>query len=133
MNNFFRKTLGGLSKEYYIRQLFFGILLLTPMFLPYWMGPPELKNEGSPPWNVILISLINLPLYPYSRFIYETAVNYILGDNMFILPAPILLFAKLMTMVMCFYLAIFIAPIGLAFLYYHHTKAEKELNRQHID
>jgi hypothetical protein len=33
---------------------------------------------------------------------------------------------KIFTMVICWACAIFIAPIGLAYLYYHHTKAEKQ-------
>jgi hypothetical protein len=33
-----------------------------------------------------------------------------------------MMFVKLMTMTLCWSGAIFIAPVGLAYLYYHHSK-----------
>jgi hypothetical protein len=36
-----------------------------------------------------------------------------------------MLFVKVITMALCWCFAIFIAPIGLGYLYYHHSKAER--------
>lgn len=41
---------------------------------------------------------------------------------MFFVNAFMLLFAKLMTMMLCWFLAVFIAPLGLGYLYYRHSK-----------
>jgi hypothetical protein len=40
----------------------------------------------------------------------------------FFLNGIIMLFLKLMTMVLCFSFAIFIAPIGLIYLYFYHSR-----------
>ena len=123
MKDFFNKTLGGLTRAYYIRQLFFAIVMAALFMSLIFMEHPETAHKGTP-WSVVTTVLISVPLYPYSRFIYETAVDYILGKNMFILPALMMLIAKFITMIICFFFAIFIAPVGLAYLYYHHSKAE---------
>lgn len=47
------------------------------------------------------------------------------GRCVFILPLPFMMLLKVMGMTICWADAIFIAPIGLAWLYYHHTKQEK--------
>lgn len=65
-------------------------------------------------------------LYPYSRWIYESAVNYVVGTNFFILPASILLFCKFFTMLLCFGLSPIIAPVGLLVLWIYHTLQEKK-------
>ena len=131
MKDFFNKTLGGLTRAYYIRQLFFAIVMAALFMSLIFMEHPETAHKGTP-WSVVTTVLISVPLYPYSRFIYETAVDYILGKNMFILPALMMLIAKFITMMICFFFAIFIAPVGLAYLYYHHSKAEKELVRLNL-
>ena len=53
-------------------------------------------------------------------------VGFIFGANVFIVPAIILLFAKLVTMFLCWQLAILIAPIGLGYLYWHHRRGNAE-------
>lgn len=49
-----------------------------------------------------------------------------MGQNVFFINAIIMLVAKFITMVLCWLFAIFIAPIGLAYLYYYHTKETKQ-------
>ncbi|MBO7476179.1 MAG: hypothetical protein J6T36_04535 [Campylobacter sp.] len=65
---------------------------------------------------------ISALLYPYARFVYESIVNFIMGDNVFFINAFILLAWKFMVMMMLFLFAIFIAPIGLLYLWYYHNK-----------
>lgn len=112
------KTFGGLSAQYYIRHFVFG--LAFPAFI-YFM-----TKQGAHPIQIGMIALlvVNTLLYPYSRFVYESVVEYIVGENMFIVNAVAMLFVKSLTMLLCWVFAIFIAPIGLAYLYFHHSKAE---------
>jgi hypothetical protein len=49
-------------------------------------------------------------------------VGFLLGETVFVVNAVFLLFWKLLTMTVCWSAAVFIAPIGLAYLYYHHSK-----------
>ncbi|MBO7369499.1 MAG: hypothetical protein J6U11_00420 [Campylobacter sp.] len=65
---------------------------------------------------------ISALLYPYARFVYESIVNFIMDDNVFFINAFILLAWKFMVMMMLFLFAIFIAPIGLLYLWYYHNK-----------
>jgi len=120
MHPIFLKTLGGLSRQYYLRQFFFGLLFpVMIIFIQHYSTHPI-------PLSMILLLMINSLFYPYARFVYESIVNFIMGDNVFIVNAALMLFIKLMTMAICWCAAIFIAPVGLVYLYYHHSKAEND-------
>lgn len=110
------KTFGGLSKPYYFRQFFFGLLFLAfIMFMSF-------RSTQGVSFGMVLVVAINTLLYPYARFVYESVVGFITGGNVFFVNAFLMLFVKLMTMALCWAGAIFIAPVGLAYLYYHHSK-----------
>jgi len=66
---------------------------------------------------------VNSLLYPYARFVYEGIVGFIMGDNVFVVNAFLMLFTKLITMSICWCMAIFIAPIGLLYLFIRHSRA----------
>ncbi|MDD0910203.1 hypothetical protein LZ757_12080 (plasmid) [Xylella fastidiosa subsp. morus] len=116
MHPIIQKTFGGLSKPCYFRHFFFGLIFVAIFVFI------SLKNPNSFSISSAMLFAVNAFLYPYSRFVYEKVIGFIVGNNIFVLPAVVMLFAKLMTMMVCFMFAIFIAPIGLAFLYYYHTK-----------
>lgn len=118
MRQVIAKTFGGLSIQYYFRQFVFG--LIFPAFVYYT------ASKGTNPIQIgmVVLMLINTFLYPYSRFVYESVMNFIIGKNFFLVNALLMLVAKLFTMLLCWSMAIFIAPIGLAYLYYHHSKIE---------
>lgn len=116
MHPIIQKTFGGLSKPYYFRHFVFGLVFVALFVFISLENPSDISISG------MVLCLVNAFLYPYSRFVYESLVGFILGNNMLVVPVPLMLFAKLMTMAICFVLAVVIAPIGLAYLYYHHTK-----------
>ena len=109
------KTLGGLDKQYYFRQLFFATL----------MGGFVLTMARSIEVGQVAFVIVSTLLYPYSRFVYESIVNFIVGNNMFFANAILVLAVKMMTMLMCWAAALFIAPIGLAYLYFRHGQVGK--------
>lgn len=76
------------------------------------------------PISMMLFVVVSTLLYPYSRFVYESIIGFVMGGNVFFVNAIFMLFTKFVTMAMCWGLAIFVAPVGLAYLYYHHSKAE---------
>ena len=116
MNDIFRKTLGGLTREYYFRQFFFGVILSVVFFYMRTQGDfSKLEIRD------IFIIAVNTLLYPYSRFVYESIINFLLGDNAFWTSGIVLYFVmvfKVTMMFMCWAAAIFIAPVGLLYLYY---------------
>jgi hypothetical protein len=112
------KTFGGLSAPYYFRHLLFGsFFLLPPLFMIIKGG----LSFGFP-LLILLAAIGNTLLYPYSRYVYESVMNFLIGDNMFLINPFIFLLFKMMTMMLCWWLAVFIAPFGLGYLYYHHSK-----------
>jgi hypothetical protein len=110
------KTFGGLSSQYYFRQFVFGLIFPALYFFVSSKGNHAMQAA------MIVFLVVNTLLYPYSRFVYETIVNFIMGRNVFLTNALLMLFVKLVTMAICWSLAIFIAPVGLAYLYWHHSK-----------
>lgn len=116
MNKLFKLTFGGMTKAEYIRHLAFGSLFLIMPFYILVSGEQNIK------FGQIIFFVFNTLLYPYSRFVYESIVNFIMGKNVFFVNALLMMFMKLFTMLICWSAAIFIAPIGLAYLYYLNTK-----------
>ena len=77
------------------------------------------------PINMVIFTIVNTLLYPYSRFVYESTTDFVMGKNIFFVNAVFMLITKFFTMAMCWAFAIFVAPIGLAYLYHHHSKVER--------
>ena len=117
------KTFGGLTKEYYIRNFLFGFVVFGIYFL-------VMKNKPISFWVFFISTLF---LYPYSRFVYESVANFILGKNSFIVDLRFLFITKVISIFLCFIFAIVIAPLGLLYLYFYHTKQEKKkVNNEEI-
>jgi hypothetical protein len=118
MHPIIAKTFGGLTPQYYFRQFVFG--LIFPIFAIVMIrqspNPHEIQT------GAIVFFIINTMLYPYSRFVYESVVDFIMGKNVFFVNALMLLFVKIFTMLICWACAIFIAPVGLIYLFFRNGK-----------
>jgi len=122
MHPILAKTLGGLSPAYYFRQLIFGIAFCAFMLLPGFLG----SKEGiTIPAVILVYYLLCTALYPYARFVYEGIAGFIMGNTVIAMPLPVMLIWKLLTMGLCWAGAVFIAPIGLAYLYWHHSRQQR--------
>ncbi|GHU11387.1 hypothetical protein AGMMS50225_16790 [Betaproteobacteria bacterium] len=118
------KTFGGLSRAYYFRNFVFGLIFPAFfIFIKSQSGSGELSGDSGLPFTFIGVMVISSFLYPYARFVYESIVGFIMGENVFFVNAGFMLVVKMLTMFLCWGFSIFIAPLGLAWLYYHHTKA----------
>lgn len=113
--SFIKKTFGGLSASYYLRQLFFGAIF-TALFIAL------MYNGGDKRIFSYLIFIASTFLYPYSRFVYESVADFIFGDNVFFINELFLLAVKFITMLLSYGFAFIIAPLGLLYLYFYHTK-----------
>lgn len=119
-----RKTLGGLDTSYYIRHFIFGLAIAALFFFMI-----NASKAGIDAKFLIMLAICTI-LYPYSRFVYEQVVNFIIGDNVFFGNAIFMMAFKFTTMALCWGLSIIIAPIGLAYLYFYHTKEERKANSE---
>jgi hypothetical protein len=119
------KTFGGLTKQYYLRQLFFGSLFFLGFILFFSSMPDTANKSGNfAKYIVYFLLAVNTFLYPYSRFVYESVAGFILGNNVVITGFGFMMIMKYLTMGFCWAAAVFIAPIGLIYLYFHHSKLE---------
>ncbi len=116
MNKVIAMAFGGLSRAYYTRQLVFGIILGLVYAAGKW-------RTDSLDLAEFLMAILSTVLYPYARFVYESIVGFFMGRNVVVTSGLIMMLFKLWTMIACWFLAIFIAPIGLAYLYWHHSRA----------
>ncbi|WP_337248698.1 MULTISPECIES: hypothetical protein [Pseudomonas] len=116
MRQFFAMTFGGLTPSYYARQLFFGAL-----FAAFFIYMKSRSPSGIDFANTSL-AVVSTLLYPYARFVYESVVGFIMGGNVFFVNALLMLATKIITMFVCWFLAIFIAPLGLLYLYWYHSR-----------
>lgn len=108
------RSFSGLPPRYCVRQFLFG--LFFPGFL--LLASTHGKGLLALPVHLQVIIALDTLLYPYSRFVYESVVGYIVGDNAFIVPVIIFGAAKLFTMLFCWAFTIFVAPIGLIWRYF---------------
>lgn len=119
MRHFIAMTFGGLSFRYYLRQLFFSAVILALMLFVAVQGGGQIRID-----QVVLL-LANALLYPYSRFVYEEVMGFLMGDNVFFVNALFMLIVKFFTIIPCWGFAIFIAPLGLAYLFFYHRRAQR--------
>lgn len=118
--NLFYKTLGGLKASYYIRNFIFGAVI-SAIFGCIISNSSSGLTTGS-----IILIIINTIFYPYARFVYEQIIAFVMGGNVLFINAIMMLTVKVFTMMMCWAFSIFIAPIGLVYLYFYHSKIEKQ-------
>lgn len=118
MQSFLAKSFGGLTREYLVRQLMFGTVLLV---LILWMISNAPGGIAAKPGLLVLL-LINTLLYPYSRFVYESVVEYIVGRNVFFWNVIFMLWVKACTMMLCWVFSIFVAPVGLLYLFWRNSR-----------
>lgn len=121
MRSLFAKTFGGLSASSYIRHFVFGALVAIVLVALVSSTPQGIM--GKP--GLLPFLLVNTLLYPYARFAYEGVVGYVFGNNVFYGPALPMLMVKCLTIAICWSFSIFIAPVGLAYLYWHHSRASQ--------
>ena len=121
MHPIIKKSFGGLSAEYYFRHLFFAFFLCAPLAIFLLLA--KHNANSTIPIEISILSLVNTFLYPYARYVYEAIYNFILGENIFLLPIIISIPFKLIMMLACWSFSILIAPLGLIYLYFYHSKS----------
>ena len=106
------KVDGGLPEGYYFKKIIVA-MVIAAIWLLFKMS---MGNEIT--GYMITFSGMSVLLYPYSRFVYEKIVSYIVADNKLYFPAVMFIAVKLITLFLCWFFALLIAPVGLAYLYY---------------
>jgi hypothetical protein len=116
MHTVLEKTFGGLSSRYLFRQYMFGLAVAG---FVYAMASHRNNSIGL---AATMVLLLNTALYPYARFVYESVVEFVMGDNVLFASIGLVLAVKIVTIMVCWCFAVMIAPIGLVYLYVHHNR-----------
>lgn len=118
MREFFKCTFGGLETSYLVRQYIFSVLIAT-LFI-FMMTNQGRALSGS---TIAMFSICTV-LYPYSRFVYESIIDFVIGNNVLYFNAILMMAFKAFTMLFCWVAAVFIAPFGLMYIYFRQSKSE---------
>ena len=109
---FIKAVFCNMNPYYYFRHFVFGVAMSAFM----------LAVAGESRSQIIVTTIICTLLYPYSRFVYETVIDFIMGDNVIISNVFLMLGWKFITIGICYGASPFIAPIGLVLLYFLKRK-----------
>lgn len=104
------KTILGLDNHTYIRHFLFGVIIF--MVICIFVSLPF---SGVKLNSFLLINFsINTLLYPLSRHAYEAAIDYLVRDKTeFWVSLKLLILIKFISILLCWALAIIIAPIWI--------------------
>ncbi|MEG0314950.1 MAG: hypothetical protein RR646_06820 [Erysipelotrichaceae bacterium] len=112
MKKFFTIIFNGLDGAYFIKQYVFGGMLF--LFL--------LNNVYNNSTSGKILIVINLIIFPFAMFVYDSVVGIIMGNTVIFTPILFKIaftFFKVFTIYM---LGIFIAPFGMAYIYFATRK-----------
>ena len=108
------RIFGSVRREYLLRAYVIGFAFFCFfIFMDYQAGWPDGFF-----WKRTFPGLICLVLFPFSKLVYDELKRFVLGDNVFFLNALVMLIAKLIINFTLFLGAWFIAPLGVAYLWY---------------
>lgn len=120
--SFLQKTFGGLTRAFYWRQFFFGLFIYGLCLYLISLGKQPFWDKV----GIVAVFTLMQFLYPYARFVYHSITDFLLGNNVYFFNAFFLLLFRGLMAVLCWYFSPLIAPLGLAYLYFYHSKKEKE-------
>lgn len=127
MKDILRKSFGGIDRSYYIRNVFRAYFFMSLiMGLSVAMAPALAR-----PTTLVMVLVFPL-LYPYGRFVVDSVLETLFGtsSSTIVVLHPIwmvIMFGlKAMWFNMVLFLTPLIAPVGLTWLYFHHTAAERK-------
>jgi len=122
MKKLFLKTFGGLSAGYYFRHLFFGALVMAAMIWAMTTGfGTGSHTRAIEPMMIVIMAILTL-LYPYAYFVYDNVIGFLMGDGGWLVNGILWLIWKIVVTMMLWFFSFVVAPIGLLYLLYYHSK-----------
>lgn len=125
--NFFKQfyyfSLKGLSSAYYWECFIKGAIVPVILVAIYiYTGKASVSQIllYSLGWLVLLI------FYPFSRFVYDSLMNFLMGNTIFITNAVLLFTWRYLVYAILLCFSIFIAPIGWIILFFINKSAYKK-------
>ncbi len=109
--SFFRTIFGYFNPRYLLRSyvisaIFFAMIILV-------MSNSN-KDLGTGFW---LFMTLNALLFPFAKYLWDEGRSFLLGDNIFILPALFMLLVKYFINAILWSMAILLAPISILWIW----------------
>lgn len=120
---FYYFSLKGLSRSYYWESFIKGAIVPVILVAIYiYAGKSSLSQilQFSLGWLVLLI------FYPFSKFVYDTLMNFLMGNTIFITNVVLLFLWRYFVYAILLCFSIFIAPIGWIILFFLNKSEYKK-------
>lgn len=107
-----------LARAYLIGGMFFALMVFMQV-------QADIDIVKSIP--MLAVFAISTLLFPFAKFIWNEIRDFVMGDTVIFANVIILFFLKFIINAMIWCFAIFIAPIGMAYLWYRTRGVSSEL------
>ncbi|WP_299592928.1 hypothetical protein [uncultured Tateyamaria sp.] len=122
MKNFAASVVGSLDKGWLFRAYLIGALCfcwVMGMRVMAAQDPNFVPSSDTPSVGFFFrFSLISTILFPFAKIVWNVVRDFILGDTVLISNAAALFLGKFIVNLALWTMAIFIAPIGIGYLWY---------------
>jgi len=120
--SFFSRTFGALRPAWLVRAYIISAALFA---LVAWMQWQAITTTGWTGQRVLTMGyfVLCLILFPFAKLVWEELRNLMLGDNLFILNAIVMLFLKAVVTATLWMFAPFLGLIGMAWLWFRTRAA----------
>lgn len=114
---FLRRIFGSVDRAYLIRAYIISFAIFA-----FCAAIFSRDTHQTHPFEWVFF-IVNTILFPFSKLVWDEIMALLLGRNMFFLPAIFLMLAKLMINIFLWGGAIFVAPLGILWLWYRTREA----------
>ncbi|EIE5877908.1 hypothetical protein LDQ49_000149 [Listeria monocytogenes] len=113
MKNFLRTLFTSFTPAYLVRQyLYAGIVFTCLVFAA--------QGTSALSMSLTLFMGLNFILYPFAMFVYDFFVGSIMGNHVSLVNLLFSLLWSIFKILIIYLLSLFLAPIGIAMLYFTH-------------
>ena len=118
--NFIKRIFGAVQPRYLIRAY---VLSAAFMALMVWM----MATDGAQPLHdratTLAVFGVGALLFPFSKLVWDEIKRVMMGETVFFMNAIILMFLKLVVNLFLWSFSIFIAPLGILYLWFRSRNA----------
>ena len=119
--NFIKRIFGSVQPRYLIRAY---VLSAAFMALMVWM---VLSLDSAKPMHDRAVTLavfgVGALLFPFSKLVWDEIKRVMMGETVFFMNAVILMFLKVLVNFFLWGFSIFIAPVGILYLWFRSRNA----------
>lgn len=124
--NLVRRIFSGVNVSYIVRAYVIGLVFLSLFSFLFFSG----VNKNLSYFDIVMLVLllsVNTILFPFSKLVWDEVMNMVLGRNVIFVNALFLFGAKILINATLWVFAIFVAPIGLIYIWFRTRESEEDV------